>query len=115
MAPRKTTGKGKPPITQAEKAASFGLSVSEYQNERVPISNEIRANVNKIVKRLQSEKPDPANFARAWNEARDAAVKKYGADKLRKLKINISKSSSSGVKRPRKTRKSKAGKKGKAK
>ena len=112
MAPKKTTGKGKPAITQQEKADKYGLTLAEYQKERVPISNEIRAHVNKIVKQLQSENPNPDNFARAWNEAREAAVKKYGAEKLKKLKINISKSVPSGVKKPRKEKKSKTGKKG---
>lgn len=115
MAPKKTTGKGKPPITQEEKARAAGLTLAEYQNEKVPISNEIREHVNKRVAELQRIKPDKKNFSRAWDEAREAAVKKYGAEKLRKLKINTAKASSGGTKKPKKAKKSKTGKKGAAK
>jgi hypothetical protein len=92
MAPKKTTGKGKPPITQKEKAESCGLSLTEYQNERVPIASEMKAMVNKLYKEYttgKALKPGDTSkyFTKAWSEARKHARDKYGDEKLKKLGI----------------------------
>lgn len=120
MAPKKTTGTGKPAITQAEKAAKYKLTISEYQNERVPITTEMRLKANGIVgTSMTGKKLKPGDKAKyfedAWIKVRADTLEKYGKETLDRLKINYKKPPKTikGPKKP-KAKKSDTGKKGAA-
>jgi hypothetical protein len=92
MAPPKTTGKGKPPITQKEKAESYGLTLARYQQERVPIVNEMSDMAKDLIGKYTKGKglkpgENSKYFSKAWSEARRAMRDKYGDAKLKELKI----------------------------
>lgn len=117
MAPPKTTGKGKPAITLEEKAAEKGLSIPDYK-KRSMIGIEMREHANSGVgKRTTGVKTTPTSrsmaFFQAWEDSRAAAIKKYGIEELKRLKINYKGTPPSAhSKVPKKKKKSSTGKKG---
>lgn len=95
MAPPKTTGDGKPPITPSEKAANLGITLAQY-NERSKIGKEMVKNARgKIKLNLKGKKVTKevraSIFSSAWDDARKDIVAKYGIPKLKELKVNYTK------------------------
>lgn len=87
---KKTTGKsGKPLLTVAERAASVGLSVADY-NKRAKINVERKKLSNKYVSDNMKGVSDPAKrkkiFGESWKHANSVVRKKYG-DEIKRLKI----------------------------
>lgn len=123
MAPPKTTGKGKPAITIAEKAAEKGLSIADYK-KRSAIGIELRQHANySIGKKTKGVKLTPEAkselFSKAWSEARAKIRAAYPVSELERLKVQYKDpppgSKVKKIKKPKKATKSKTGKKGAAK
>lgn len=77
MAPKKTTGKGKPAITKEEKAKEKGLTVAQYE-ERVKYTSAQRVFANLYVKTnatgVSSATKRAQVFRDAWTKAREATL-----------------------------------------
>lgn len=90
MAPKVTTGKGKPPITKEEKAKALKITIKEYE-KRAEINSKMREYANKYIgdhsKGVSSDKTDI--FIEAWKKARERIKREYKDVDFAKLKINI--------------------------
>lgn len=92
MAPKKTTGKGKPAITKEEKAASFGLSVKDYE-KRAKIGIEMRKLANDYISKNAKGQSDQKKirevFGTAWVHAKKTIKDKYPLAELKRLQIKV--------------------------